>query len=156
MAQFCNNCGAELIPGTAFCTNCGAKGPAPEPQPDPWAASQPTQTIPTAPAAPPTTPEPAAYGEPPVGTGTFFWLMLLFGLPVLGQLVCIILCFVPKRKSLRSFARASLIWCIIGLILALVLGFAAKALLQAAIPYLEELTNADLDELWKLIGQMER
>ncbi len=153
MAQFCTNCGAELREGMAFCTECGAKAAAaPEPQAPVWGEpqantwTQPVQTAPPPPAAPAA---PVIPTEEPVGTGTFFWLMLLFALPVIGQLACIILCFVPKRKSLRSFARATLIWFVIALILSLLLGLAAKALISAAAPYFEQLT-AELGEMGEL------
>lgn len=154
MARFCTTCGAELNPDAAFCTNCGASGSAPaapEPQPTVW--TQPVQTAPPPPAAV------VVPTEEPVGTGTFFGLMLLFALPVIGQLACIIMCFVPKRKSLRSFARATLIWFVIALILSLLLGFAAKALLNAATPYFEQF-NAEmgglggLGELLEQLGEL--
>ena len=152
MARFCTTCGAELKPDAAFCTNCGASGSAPaapEPQPTVW--TQPIQTAPPAPSPPAA---PVVPTEEPVGTGTFFGLMLLFALPV------IIMCFVPKRKSLRSFARATLIWFVIALILSLLLGFAAKALLNAAAPYFEQFTAemgglGELGELFEQLGELE-
>ena len=148
MARFCTTCGAELNPDAAFCTNCGASGSAPAtPEPQPTAWTQPVQTAPPPPAAV------VVPTEEPVGTGTFFGLMLLFALPVIGQLACIIMCFVPKRKSLRSFARATLIWFVIALILSLLLGFAAKALLNAAAPYFEQFT-AEMGGLGGLIAQL--
>jgi len=158
MARFCTTCGAELNPDAAFCTNCGASGSAPaapEPQPTVW-----TQPIQTAPPAPPPPAAPVVPTEEPVGTGTFFGLMLLFALPIIGQLACIIMCFVPKRKSLRSFARATLIWFVIALILSLLLGFAAKALLNAAAPYFEQFTAemgglGGLGELLEQLGELE-
>ncbi len=148
MARFCTTCGAELNPDAAFCTNCGASGSAPAtPEPQPTAWTQPIQTAPPPPAAV------VVPTEEPVGTGTFFGLMLLFALPVIGQLACIIMCFVPKRKSLRSFARATLIWFVIALILSLLLGLAAKALLNAAAPYFEQIT-AEMGGLGGLFAQL--
>ena len=155
MAQFCTQCGAELSPGSAFCTNCGAPGTAPEsptapqpirePQPSSWSAPQPVQAV------------PAVCTEEPVGFGTYFGLMLLFALPVIGQIACIILCFAPKRRSLKNFARATLVWFVIALILSAILGLVVNALVGAAVPYFEQLTAelGGLGELGELFGGLE-
>lgn len=50
-----------------------------------------------------------------VSTGTFFGLMFLYQIPVIGWLTCLILCFAPKKHSLRHYSRAVLIWALIGL-----------------------------------------
>ena len=54
--------------------------------------------------------------------------MLLFALPIVGWLICIIMAFAPKNKSLKNYARANLIWLLIGVILAILLGIAAMTL----------------------------
>ena len=55
-----------------------------------------------------------------MSTGTAFWLMLLFSIPVIGFIFSIILSCVGKKcKSRKNFARAVLIWNIIGIIIAL-------------------------------------
>ncbi len=53
-----------------------------------------------------------------VSTGAYFWLMFLYSIPIIGFLVCLIMSFAPKNKNLKNFARAILIWMIIGLIIA--------------------------------------
>ena len=55
-----------------------------------------------------------------MSTGTAFWLMLLFSIPVIGFIFSIILSCVGKKcKSRKNFARAVLIWNIIGIIITL-------------------------------------
>ena len=57
-----------------------------------------------------------------MSTGTAFWLMLLFSIPVIGFIFSIILSCVGKKcKSRKNFARAVLIWNIIAIIIALAL-----------------------------------
>ncbi len=53
-----------------------------------------------------------------VGTGTYFWLMFLFSIPIIGFIICIIMAFAPRNKSLKNYAKATLIWVIIALVLA--------------------------------------
>ncbi len=65
--------------------------------------------------------QPAAPAEDPakgvVGFGAFFGLKLLFAIPVIGWIACIIMSFAPKRKSLKNYARAFLAWLLIGFII---------------------------------------
>ncbi len=56
----------------------------------------------------------------PVGTGLFFWSMLLCSIPVLGLLFTIIFSLIPINKNFKHFARAILAWYVIGLIVFLV------------------------------------
>ncbi len=66
-----------------------------------------------------------------VGTGAYFGLMFLFGIPLIGLIACIIMAFAPKNRNIKNYARAMLIWTIIGLVLtgvlvALFVAFADK------------------------------
>lgn len=56
----------------------------------------------------------------PVGTGLFFWSMLLCSIPVLGILFTLIFSLIPINKNFKHFARAILAWYVIGLIIFLV------------------------------------
>ena len=103
MAKFCTQCGAALAEGIAFCTECGAKAEAP-------AAAQPVrqsvqQPVPTPRPAPQPVPQPVPQPAPQpvaepesktVSTAGFFWMILLFALPVVGWLACMIL---PGKPS---------------------------------------------------------
>ena len=55
-----------------------------------------------------------------MSTGTAFWLMLLFSIPVVGLIASIIASCVGKKcKSRKNFAKAALIWQILAIIVAL-------------------------------------
>ena len=124
MAKFCTECGKEIAAGVAFCTECGTKAPA-----DPVSATTETVTeakdtkvetpvVHTPPAQ--SYPAQQTYTHPApdptskvVGTGAYFGLMLLFAIPIIGQIACLIMAFAPKNKNIKHFARAQLIWTVI-------------------------------------------
>ena len=152
MARFCTGCGSELREGVAFCTECGAKAeqhvsqqPA-APQTVPQRVSQPTVQ-----PAPQYTLQPAA--EDPnkvVGTGAFFGMMLLFSIPVIGWIACVIMAFAPKNENIRHFARANLIWLIIALLIAGLISLAVSALVDFVTPYIEQISAGDFGALGDL------
>lgn len=105
---------------------------APAPAPAPVSTPAPVALNPETMAAPVyssnTNPYPAPVTEElnpdadqkPLKTGTAFFLMLLFAIPVVGLISSIILSAAGKKcKSRKSFARAVLIWKILLIILAL-------------------------------------
>ncbi|GEM_PF-721097 len=122
--MFCTNCGNKLEENVTVCPNCGAAAGAPATQPE--APEQPaveTPEQPVTPAEPSPAPVPARGVSPtsliytkPVPTAGFFWLMLAFSVPVAGFILSIILSSAPKNLSLKHFAKAVLIWQIIGII----------------------------------------
>ncbi len=67
-------------------------------------------------SAAPAAAAPAA-GAKPLSTAGYFFLMLLFAIPVLGWLIAIVVALAAKNPNLKSFARATLTWLLIGLIL---------------------------------------
>ena len=168
MAKFCTDCGSEIRDGIAFCTNCGAKAEqaktAPQQMPEMSPALRPAPQ-PAAPPVPQYTPAPQPKAEIPadktVGTGTFFGLMFLFSLPILGWLICLIMAFASKNKNIKHFARAMLIWFIIVLVVVALIGLAINALINSITPYLEQAmgelgqigSSGDLGELTELIEQ---
>ena len=153
MAIFCTECGCELRNGTVFCTQCGTKAaqtapdsrethretPVPHPAPQRNAPSAPQYTAPSAPQhAPVSQPAAAVPVDKTVSTGAFFGLMFLFALPVLGWLICLIVAFAAKNKNIKHFARAILIWLVIGLVLSALLSLAINTLIRSVTPYLEQ------------------
>ncbi len=163
MARFCTNCGKELNAEEAFCSECGTQIPketshpteAPTVEPKVPAEEPPTTTpkaptdgqpkqeptvITTPPPVPAYTP-PAMTQDPEsavVGTGMFFGLQLLFALPLIGWLICLIMTFAPKNKNLKHYARAALIWILIGLLLSVALFFIGKWVGSLAMEYLDQ------------------
>ncbi len=73
-----------------------------------------------------TEPMPMPMEEPlPAGamsTAGFFWLMFLYAIPVVGFIACLIMAFASKNASRRNYSRAVLIWALVGLIVAVLLG----------------------------------
>ena len=75
-------------------------------------------------------PQPDYYSQSPedyaqnavVTTGAFFGLNLLFSLPAIGWIICLIMAFAPKNKNIKNFARSKLIWIIIAIILGVICG----------------------------------
>ena len=137
MSKVCTACGAGIPEDSAFCTACGAKAP------------QTPVTQSAAALVQPLRPE-AALSENPdktVSTGAFFGLILLFCLPVIGWIACLLAAFVPKNRNIRNFARAMLIWLVIGLVIGGLITLAVTALARTAAPYVEQMLSGTLEEL---------
>lgn len=147
MERFCTNCGTPLAEDSIFCSECGTKydAPADEPLNNFVAAAAAGLSAPSAPApAEKPAPQPSAHNfqkEPPqenfsshsnelgsvtslgatrspeVKTASYFWLMLLFAIPVIGLIALLILAFASKNKNIKHWCRAILIWILVGFIL---------------------------------------
>ena len=123
MAKFCTECGAPLKEGATFCSACGAKAPAekkPEAAPETPAAPQPVyQTQQTY--------TPSAPAAQPVSTAYYFWMMLLFAVPVIGLIVCLVTAFSGDDTSRKTFSRAVLIWILVAIVLSIIVAIAIAA-----------------------------
>ena len=123
MAKFCTECGAPLKDGATFCSACGAKAPAekkPEAAPETPAAPQPVyQTQQTY--------TPSAPAAQPVSTAYYFWMMLLFSVPVIGLIVCLVTAFSGEDASRKNFSRAVLIWILVAIVLSIIVAIAIAA-----------------------------
>ncbi len=165
MAKFCGNCGYSLEDDARFCPECGTKTQEapetateekkPEPvitpkaqnvppvkaqitQPNPKpVAPQPVVPQPVIPQPAPT-PAPVDKSNKIVKTGTFFGFMLLFAIPVIGFICAIIFSFAPKSKSLKNFARATLIWMIIGLVITAIIVILCFVMTTTIINFLQD------------------
>ena len=165
MAKFCTECGKEIAQGVAFCTECGTKAPA-----DPATATTETVT-----EAKDTKVEPSVVHTPPaqsyqaqqtytqpatdptskvVGTGAYFGLMLLFAIPIIGFIACIIMAFAPKNKNIKHFARAMLIWTVIAVVLLGILVAVISLLTNSLMDYINQLTDGQFSDFGDLFGQL--
>ena len=111
MSKFCVNCGNEIANGMAFCSGCGAKVETTEntvtkvetnvaqvttvkEAKEQKVLSPPSKT----PSIESSNIEPTGkYGV--VSTGYFFGMMLLYAIPVLGWLICLITAFAYKNEN---------------------------------------------------------
>lgn len=65
-----------------------------------------------------------------VSTGAFFGLNLLFSLPFVGWIICLVMAFAPQNQNIKNFARSKLIWLAIGIILGIIALVAFSALFK--------------------------
>ncbi len=156
MARFCTNCGKEIEDGISFCTECGTKAspgktvsavsepekkeaPSPAPPPPP-APPQPTYARPVyAQPAPVYAPVSSVdESERVVGMGTFFGLNFLFGVPLIGWIACVLMSFTSKNKNIKNYARAMLIWILIGAVLSVAFFFAIRGLVGVVKDYVND------------------
>ena len=170
-AVFCPECGAKVNLVTPVLQNAGAaveeapekpvqapqdpQPAAPAPAPAYTPAPAPAYTAASAPDPAPAAPAPEKPEEPvredvskTVKTPAYFWLMLLYAIPVIGLIVMIIMACAARNKSIRNFAKAHLVWLLIGLILLLVSALAAFILSkQMDIDF----TQIDFNGIWQAI-----
>ena len=91
-----------------------------------------------------------------VGTGWFFGMMLLFAIPVIGWLVCLITALAAKNENKKHFAKAMLIWLIIGLVLAVVGYFVFRWLGGALMDYINQATDGAIGEWGDIFEQFKQ
>ena len=89
-----------------------------------------------------------------VKTGTYFWLMFLFAIPILGWFVCILMAILPKNKNLKHFARAVLIWLLIGAIICVALFFLFASLGGAVKEFINNITGGQFGDLQDVFGSL--
>lgn len=85
-------------------------------------------------------------GEPPVHTGIFFGLEVLFSIPLIGLISSIIFSFAPKNKNLKNYARAKMIWCLISLLITVVTIISCVIATQRLTEYLRSQFALDEEE----------
>ncbi len=177
MARFCTECGKEIASGVAFCTECGAKVNAdPTPQTaepvtavktEPKVEAKPENTVHTTP--PQTYQVRQAYNPPVqtvyappvpnttnkvVSTGAYFGLMLLFALPIIGFIACIIMAFAPRNKNIKHFARAMLIWMIIAFVITGLLMALFSLLTNVVVDYFNQIGDGQFGEFEDFFNQL--
>lgn len=128
MAIFCQNCGSQMEENGTVCANCGADQRAfqancPSPNPAPQVDTRPVSTL------------------------KFLGLILLFSLPLVGWIICLVMAFAAKNANVRHFARASMIWILVTLILTVAAGtllyWVTEVFLEQTAAYIEGNFDAD-------------
>ena len=141
MAKFCTGCGKELTDGLMFCTGCGTKVPEGAPAEAPAVKEEipAEEKVVKEPVTVQAQPEQQQQYIPPqqqqytppmqalqqaenhsASTAHFFWMMLVYALPLIGWIICIVMAFAPKNESKKHFARAILIWGIVGIVISII------------------------------------
>lgn len=136
MANFCTQCGKPIDGGGEVCSECSAKINPPAPvqvQPRPILPEQKEKTV---------------------GTGTYFALMFVFALPVLGFLICIITALAVKNKNVKNFAKAALIWTVIGLVFTALIVGVCFLFADVVAPYFNGITGTEISELTDALGEI--
>jgi hypothetical protein len=137
-----------------FCTECGkeitATVGAAQPVMASAAVSETASTIQTRQAPPPQPayqpPPSSGYDFPPpkgskyapIGTGGYIGMMILFAIPVIGWLACIITAFASGNRNRRNYARAALVFLIIGIVISVALYFLFGWAWDAAREYIKQ------------------
>ena len=80
-----------------------AAAPAPAPEPEPFEAASKQEDL-----------------SKTVKTSTYFWLSLLFAIPVIGLISLIITACAARNRSIRNFAKSFLVWILVGLVFTLI------------------------------------
>ena len=111
----CKNCGSQVSDNAPVCLHCGTilKIPVP-PIPNIPTPPIPTPPIPGNPLQQ-TSDVPSEYR--PMSPWAFFWLKVLFCVPIIGFIFLMIFTFDGSNLSRRNFARSY--WC--GLLIALII-----------------------------------
>ena len=55
-------------------------------------------------------------------TSAYFWLSILYAIPVLGFVFVLILSAIPRNRNLQNFTRAILVFYLIAIIIGLIAG----------------------------------
>lgn len=123
--MFCNKCTARIPDGSVFCPECGQRLTAiqtpaqiPTRQTPQYAQSQTLSQFPA---------ETSVYDQvndqvnAPLSVGNFFWMPVVLAIPIVGLIVLLVWAF-SKGTNLnrKHYARATLIWMLISLILAVI------------------------------------
>ena len=82
-----------------------------------------------------------------MGTGAYFSTMLLFCIPVIGWVSCVIMAFAGGNLNRKHFARAMLVFLIIGIMLSVALYFVSSWVMEVLLE-----TYAAQSGLYSLAG----
>ena len=158
MAKFCTECGKEIAEGIAFCTECGAKAEASEPKP--VSVPPPVTQSPTTNTAQQVSYQQPSYSPPVadnqnkvISTGLYIGLMLLFAIPIIGFIACIIMAFAAKNKNIKNYAKATLIWMIIAFVLIGILVAIASVLVGTLTDYINQITDGQFGDFGDFFSQ---
>lgn len=89
-----------------------------------------------------------------VGTGAFFGMMLLFAIPVVGWIACIIMSFAPKNQNIKHYSRAMLFWVIIGILISIALFFLFSWVSDMLIKAINDASGGTFGDWNEMFGEL--
>ena len=150
---FCTACGSNIPDGINFCTECGkSMGVSASSSSSVEKISQ-TQQTPSRPQPvppPQTMTQPGPQGEAPpisgsryavMSVGAYIGYSLLFSLPVIGWIICLVMAFTSKNLNKRNFAKAILIFMVIGFVTSIILFFLFRLVSEVAFQQFYSIIN---------------
>lgn len=89
-----------------------------------------------------------------VGTGAYIGTMLLYSIPIVGWIFCIIHAFSAKNQNKKNFAKAMLVFLIIGIVLSVALYFVGRWFVGALEEYTAGMLGGmeEMNELYDMLG----
>lgn len=124
MKKTCDVCGFEYEGNRDFCDACGT--PIPDAKGNTFQEEIPVVEL----IKEKKTETTDTNNDKVVGVGTYLGLTVLFVIPVIGLIICIIMVCAAKNKNLKNYATAMLIWLVITLLAGGVFVFAAFKVLK--------------------------
>lgn len=91
-----------------------------------------------------------------VGFGAYFGLAALFAVPVVGFIAAILFSFIPKRKSLKNYARATLTWLTIGLLVLALIFSLVVSVLNIAVKAVNENTGTQFESIFDVVNTVNK
>lgn len=85
------------------------------------------------------------------GTGSFIGLILLFAIPIVGFISCLVMAFAVKNKNIKNFAKATLFWQIITILILALLIAALVMAINSLIQTTVEKFGATIEDIRPLI-----
>ncbi len=88
-----------------------------------------------------------------VGFWAFLGLIVLFAIPVVGFIACIVFMFAPKKKSMKNYARAMMTWMVVNaLTTILIVSLLISALGNALLPTINDALGTEFESFGEVVG----
>lgn len=96
---------------------------------------------------------PQVYTEKPVGFWAFLGIIVLFAIPVVGFIACIVFMFAPERKSIKNYARAFMAWLVINFVSTIAVLMVAVSILGAVLlPTINNSLGTNFNNIYDILG----